>query len=486
VPGDDAGPILDPPDEGIVDPPDNGVVDPPDTGVVDPPDAGPPATPPVLVSMTARQVGRFGDDLRIDVVGHDLNGDATSLDVTFLDAAGDALPLYDANGDGVPESGRTFAALAVPIAGTSDAPAYVAFSRLHSAHPEIASVRVMLVDSREAPSASMDAAVVDQPVLALDALCDRAALENRCAEGLGCRAGVPAVCVEGVAPGLTRVAYLTRATGADVLIEGTDADDDLSQYEISFFDAAGAPLPMDLDGDGTAESVSFAADARDTSVEGAFFYQFAASQLFADSVPRVSVVARDRGDRTSAAVIANRAAAPARSVGQTCDARGFDTCGAAVCSPGTVGAVNHCVAVSAARTDACAAAPTLDLSSGAASVSGDLREPSLWDAPASCSSGDPTARPEALVRFVLAAPASRVVLSTNNAYTNFDSTLYAFAGCAGRPIVAWCVDDRPSSEPRAWLATLELADLPAGEYFVVVDSFAPAIGRFRLDATVTP
>ena len=79
--GDDDGGAPPAPDGGEVD---GGLVDPPH-GMVDPVDMNgpPPPMPPVLVSAMARQVGRFGDDLRIDLVGRDPDGDATTLDVTF-------------------------------------------------------------------------------------------------------------------------------------------------------------------------------------------------------------------------------------------------------------------------------------------------------------------------------------------------------------------------------------------------------------------
>ena len=449
--------------------PDGGHMESPDLSVVELPDGGGPAPmPPVLVSAMARQAGRFGDDVRIDLVGRDVDGDASSLDVTFLDVDGAELSLYDLDADGVLDSGNALVPLAAPITGVSDAPAYVSFARLRGAHPELATVRVVLVDALDARSAALDATVSVQPVLALDALCDSVFVDNRCEDGLGCRGAVPAVCTAGVAPSIVRAVYVTHPAGAQVLVEGTDADDDVSQIDIAFFDGTGTPIPLDLDADGTPEATSFAADARDTSSRGTFFYRFAASAYFAGAVPRVSVLARDRGGRTSEPVFADLTAPAARSVGETCDARGFDSCRVSVCSPGVVGATNRCVEVDAARRTACTEALTVDVTSGAGMVRGELHEPSLWDAPAGCSSGDPTARPEAAVRFVLAAPASRVVLSTNNAYTNFDSTLYAFAGCAGAPIVAWCADDRPTEE-RSLLATLELGALPAGEYFVVVD-----------------
>jgi hypothetical protein len=322
-------------------------------------------------------------------------------------------------------------------------------------------------------------------VLAVDAVCDPDFSDNRCADGLGCRAGTPSLCVEGMAPAIVRAAYLTALGGASVLIEGTDADDDVSQIDIAFLDATGVPVPLDLDGDGAPESTSFAADARDASSGGAFFFRFMATPFFAENVPRVSLVARDRGDRASDAVTADLGAPPVRRVGEACDPRGFDSCGEGACSPGMVGATNRCVGLAAARADACMDAPVLEVVGGTGSVRGEVRTPSLWDSPMGCSSGDPVGRPEALVRFQLDAPASRVSFSTYNAYSNFDTTLYAISGCAGMPVVAWCADDL-FGEPRPELARLELTDVPAGLYFVVVDSFSPDGGRFQLDVTVTP
>ena len=346
-------------------------------------------------------------------------------------------------------------------------------------------MQVVLVDARDTRSAPVEAPVAEQPVLALDAICDPGFRANRCADGLGCRMGTPSVCTEGVTPAITRAAYVTVLGGADILIEGTDLDDDVSQIDIAFLDAAGMPVALDLDGDGSPESTSFAADARDASMGGVFFFRFSASTFFAENVPRVSLVARDRGDRPSAPATADLGAPPLRMVGQSCDPRGFDSCGAGVCSPGMLGATNRCVGVSEARAAACMGALALETSGGTGSVRGEVSVPSLWDAPTGCSSGDPRGRPEALVRFELAAPASRVSFSTYNAYTNFDTTLYAFTGCSGTPLVAWCADDL-FGEPRPELARLELTDVPAGLYFIVVDSFAAAPGRFQLDVTVTP
>jgi hypothetical protein len=480
--GDDDGGAPSDADAGDVD---GGIVDLPD-GMVDPVDMnGPPPMPPVLVSATARQVGRFGDDLRVDLVGSDADGDATTLDVTFLNAANAEIPLFDTDSDGVLDSGNTVVPLDTPIPGTTEGPGSRSFPRLRELHPEIAVVRVVLVDARDARSAAVDAMVVEQPVLAVDAVCDPDFSDNRCADGLGCRAGTPSLCVEGMAPAIVRAAYLNVLGGANVLIEGTDPDDDVSQIDIAFLDATDMPIALDLDGDGAAESTSFGADARDASAGGAFFFRFSASAFFAENVPRVSLVVRDRGDRVSAPVVAELGDPPMRSVGQPCDPRGFDTCGMGVCSPGMVGATNRCVGVTAARAEACMSALVLETTGGMGSVRGELGTPSLWDAPTDCSSGNPRDRPEALVRLQLDAPASRVSLSTFNAYTNFDSTLYVISGCAGTPVVAWCADDRVG-EPRPELARLELVDLPAGLYFVVVDSFASAPGRFQLDVTVTP
>jgi hypothetical protein len=285
-----------------------------------------------------------------------------------------------------------------------------------------------------------------------------------------------------MAPMLSRVAYLGDPGAVRVLVEGSDVDADVSELDIAFFDAMGSAVSLDLDGDGIPESTHFSAGLRDIASGATFFYAFDASDVFATEVSAASVVAIDRGMHSSAPVRAARTLAPHRTAGQTCDAHGFDRCTTSVCMP-TSATASHCVATSSARSTECSAASMLDALTGPGYVEGVAQGVSLWDAPAGCSSGDPVGRPESVVRLHLARRVSSLVLSTDNAYTTFDTTVYVMASCAAAPVLAWCADDTTSM--RSWLSRLELTDVPAGDYIVVIDSFSPAGGRYRLDVTAT-
>jgi hypothetical protein len=209
---------------------------------------------------------------------------------------------------------------------------------------------------------------------------------------------------------------------------------------------------------------------------GTVFISTTLSENAASLAPKVEITLKDRGSRTSPPRVLTKAAAPERARGQSCDVRLFDRCATAnVCSASPGATTGTCVAVDTARTNACKAALVLQPKDGMATVRGTIASPSLWDVPTGgCSVNDPTNRPEALVKFTLAQKATRVTLSTNHAYTSCDTTLYLLSSCSATPLLAWCDDDRPSGippEPHTERAALVLSNLPAGEYFVVVDSF---------------
>lgn len=437
---------------------------------------------PVLVSAVARQTGRFGDDLRIELRAYDLDGDATSLALALISVGGDPIRIYDEDLDGVAESNRTVLPLRDPILGAGEGDGLVIMAHLVSDQPALGSLELAVLDGAGRVSNSLTVPLTEQPVLALDALCDPGFILDRCEDGLGCRAGVPSVCTAGEAPILGRAVYYGDPGAVRVLVEGTDVDDDVTEIEIAFLDDVGAAVSLDLDGDSVPESDRFTADVRGASSAGAFFYAFSSSDAFAADVASVRIVVRDRGARESAALIAEQMLAPVRSMGTACDPRGFDRCGGSVCTPGVVGATNRCVDVRAARTMDCAAATTIDAFAPGPGFVGTAEGASLWNAPAGCSSGDPTGRPEGVVRLHVDRMAERIVLSTDNALSAFDTTVYVLADCGAEPVVAWCADDTAGAE-RSWLSHLELTRVPPGDYLVIVDSFSPAGGRFQLDVT---
>jgi len=125
--------------------------------------------------------------------------------------------------------------------------------------------------------------------------------------------------------------------------------------------------------------------------------------------------------------------------------------------------------VGTARTRACTAALVLDPAKNITTVRGNVAGPSLWDAPAGCTLGDSSNQNEALIKLVLTAPAAKVTLSTDNAFTAFDSTVYAIAKCEDAPVIAWCADDPLQGKGSG--GVLVLTNLAAGSYFLIVDSF---------------
>lgn len=443
-------------------------------------------TPPVLESAVARQVGRFGKDVRVDVTGSDEAGDATSLRVTLLDGTGAALTAFDSDGDGTLDTNETVLPLELVTTGETAVSSFVTLPFFHELYPQLEQLGVSLVDAAGAESEAMMISLTDQPVLSLDQLCDGAFVENRCADGLGCKGDEPKVCTEGTAPALKQVAYLEDELGRRVLVDGSDDDQDVVSYTLEFLDGTDQPVMMDLDGDGKDDASSFTGDVDVVGTEAQFFIQFQPSEAFVALVSKVAVTVKDLGQRESTREVAVKKAAVARSPGASCDPRGFDRCTTNnVCSPGVVGEQNRCTAVGAARTKACASALVLKPGAGIDSVQGEIASLSVWDSPSGCSTNDPKLRPEAVVKLVLDAPAEKVTLSTDNSYTNFDTTLYALSECNAMPVVAWCADDQVEGA-RPQLAVLELNDLDAGEYFVVVDSFpSSSTGtRFQLDVTI--
>lgn len=451
------------------------------------PDDGPgPGTAPILENVRARQVGRFGDDLRFDFTSDNRNEDWVAVRVALFRIADEPALVSDSDGDGTLDSAEIVLALPSTPLRTQRAEAFVVFPRVFLDHPRLARARVARVDANGGQSFWVDVPIEAQPVLGTGEGCDPSYVENRCGTNLGCKGGASKLCQPGEPPVITRAGYFDDPLGARILVEGTDPDDDVTAYTIEFLDEASQPVSLDLDGDGIAESTSFDSRLETTFEGGEFFIRFSPSEYFIERVSRIAVTVRDMAQLSSERATATKEMAPMRASGQSCDARAFNRCGPGfICNPGIVGATNRCNAISASRNQACSVAATLNPVKGQTSVRGDVSNPSLWDAPGGCTPNDPKMLPERLVRLVMERPARKVVLSTANDVTNFDSVLYVLRTCLSEPEPAWCSDDQASVR-RPELAVLELSDVAMGSYFVVVDAFPSNVGgtRFQLDVTI--
>lgn len=464
-------------------------------------DAGTNANAPVLTAVQARQVGRTGADLRVDVTGSDTNKDIATVQLSIFDTTQTII------------GAEHVVALATPITMTMGS-SYVV---LTDALKEIAgfkSVKVTLVDAKDLRSGTLETDIAVQPVLAENDACDETFVLNRCPDTFGCK-GTTKKCLPGEVPVLTKVAYMMdEELGRRVLITGSDPDGDPRKYTINFLDQSGMPLPVDIDhDDSTPPVLTFTGDVITSGDATTFFARFTPDETFVQDVKKVSITVSDSRNMPSTVQTAdlmtpcgNPAVQPCtvrKASGATCDARGFDLCPSGqVCAVTGEGTGGLCRTVSAARASACSSAPSLTLSTGTATVRSATGTTSLWNPAEGCSFGN--GQPDKVVKLVLGAPATRLRLSTDYPYTVFDSELYVMRKCDDPPTLcdprstntepAWCVAseefwcraDQAGGDPQA---VLTLNNLAAGTYFVIVDSFPPstsgAIGNdFQLSATV--
>jgi hypothetical protein len=439
---------------------------------------------PELTEATAQVAGRTGRDLRISIKGKDRNLDAVAVWVRLLDAQGMPLPALDTNRDGLGDSSEGSLTLEgkkwVGEVVTGGATVRGVFA----AGMGPAEVAVSLVDATSERSGEQVLKVGEQTVRARGETCDPLFLASRCQPGLGCR-GMPAVCDEGLAPQIGRMAfYRTAGGGPLILIEGTEPEDDLSNVRFEFQNAQGQAISIDSDGDGMPDLRSFEQDALGLAVDGAFFLRMQSGEGLDQQVPKLVAIPRDGAGHTGMPKVVSPTAIPVRGSGQACDAKGFDVCGPNLtCSPGLIGATNNrCAGASTLRTSQCSGATVLVATESGAKARGIAEGGSLWDAPAGCSTADPTGRPEGIVKVRLSQRANKLTLSTVGAGTNFDTTLYVLPSCAAESKDAMaCSDDVPAA---AGASRIVLTDLPAGDYLVIVDSFDLMGGAFELTATV--
>ncbi|MBL8923309.1 MAG: hypothetical protein JNJ54_30940 [Myxococcaceae bacterium] len=444
---------------------------------------GPLATAPEAPSikaLKARAAGRWAQHLRVSVEGQDANGDVTGLWVKLSDERGRPWLLFDEDRDGRPESAETVLPPDAPVEGVKAFTASLTFESLLADGQKVAQVEVALVDREGARSAVASATVEPGSFRALGEACDPTYVEDRCTDGMGCW-GTPATCREPSPPTVDRAAYLRNVFGPRVLVEGRDPDDDVAFMKVAFFNLAGQPVRLDLNNDGVPDSAEHEVDVRGRSAGGRFFVELQSAPGFEATVVQVVVTLRDSGGRTTPPKTLQLAHPPQRGRGQSCDPRGFDACITDYsCTPGVEGASNVCVSSVTARTQACQAAPVLEPQKGPATLRAALKGTSLWDPPAGCAANDPRGRAEVVVKVVLAAPATKLTLTTARPGTGTDTILSVLSACnePARLAPLACNDDGPKTSA----STVVLTNVAAGEYLVVVDSWAQTSGYFELEA----
>jgi hypothetical protein len=131
--------------------------------------------------------------------------------------------------------------------------------------------------------------------------------------------------------------------------------------------------------------------------------------------------------------------------------------------------------VATARQRHCNAAPELDVTAGERFVWGVLAGASAFSS--TCADTGPF--PDSVVKLKLTAPVARLVVTTDNSSTRADTVLSVLSGaCDESPTVLGCNDDTRGVSTLG--STVELVDVAAGTYVVVVDSIRAEGGSFLL------
>lgn len=420
-----------------------------------------------LTKVEAQVVGRRGDAVRFTVTGSQPDAGVHSIAVTFEDADGMPVKVFDAAWDGGASSADGRIPLDSPAKG-SDFTATATSAPIEDI-AKLAKAKVSLIDGRDQPSEAIDVKVVAQKKVALGAACDATNVVDRCDVGQSC-SGKPSVCTDGVAPTIVEVKYLP---GPTILTRGTDPDDDLSIVHVDFLDANDKPVVIDPD----SMITSFDYPAQNRSLSGIFFEQESPAAPVEKAVSRVRVTAVDALGHQSAPTTANLTSAIRAGDGITCDPRGFIACiQGDVCGPGTSDISGKCVKLKTARTTECGADAKLDPDKGITTVAGRIAGTSLWDPPAECTNPENVNFPEASVSLHLGSAVSQLTVSTQRPETSIDTVVYLMPACASDTSTALgCNDDGMNG---GYASSFTLNDVPAGDYTIVVEAGQLAGGPF--------
>lgn len=428
-----------------------------------------------LTKVTAQVVGRNGDAVRFSVEGTQPVSGAYSIAVTFEDDGGQPVQLFDADFNGSLES--TDGRIAFDAPATTEAFKVTATMAGIANAAALTKAKVALVDGADQLSEELTATITQQAKLALGDACDKTNLKDRCDVGQSC-SGTPAKCVVGVAPMIQELKYLHAGGGPLVLVRGLDPDDDVGKMRIELLDLANKPVTVD---ENSAPTSIIDTAVSNGSSAGSFFLSVKAGAQLEDKVPRVRVMVTDSLGGQSATSFSNIANVARAGNGGNCDSRGFSGCIADyVCSPGLPVAAGKCTKGTTARAAACAAAPKLDPDAGITVAAGRIDGVSLWEPPTGCVPDEITERPEGVVSLHLASAVSKLSISTHRPETNTDTHIYLIPSCAEDSSAALqCLDD----DTDGFASALEVTDVPAGDYTIVIESRSQTGGSFGVSVS---
>jgi hypothetical protein len=430
-------------------------------------------------SVTASVVGIHGDDLALSIKGTQTAvGDVLAAQVTLLDASSNAITFFDTNQDGVadPGSGSLVFDTAPTVTSFTGTGTIAKAGLLGS----LSKVSVKLIDINGGTSNLVTANVTQQPILTEGASCDPKGITNRCAITTGCTGTTPK-CTTPIVPTIDKFAYLSTASGGYAIVSGSDMASPLASVFVEFLDGSGAPVGFDTTGSGSKD-FSFTSSNGITNYSGVFLWKINPSSDFVAAVAQLKLTLTDEESKNSTPVTAVKAAIPVRSDGAACDTRGFDACSTnSLCWPGTSANSGMCQTISSKQNASCTAATTLSLGNGTVRTAGRFSSVSLWTPPVDCSTPSSLTAPDTVVHLKLTANVSNLTISTKTPETNVATVVYVLDSCVGTPTIEKC-SDRPLVPPSAD-AELALTDVPAGDYYVILENLDYRAGSYGLIVT---
>lgn len=454
---------------------------------------------PVITRAVAYISADYADLSYVLAEGTDADDDIVGYNLEPLDENGEPMVIFDSDGDGTKDSSRvyirdghvrissydTLGLFASDGSWLAKIPTFsrrYGFAFIYPNQPFVA-VRLTMVDDTGLESAPV---VAEAPVFAgLGDSCDTVGFVP-CGSGLICR-DVPAACRVGTAPAIDRAVYGPLPDGKlTLVVSGEDIDDDLVAIRFEMIDANGEVIIVDYDGDGTVDDSS---TNLEMATNGDTTFLGSPTISAAWDAPQIALTPIDSLGLEGERRIFDRTPIPVIAVGDECSLDGWNVCESGLHCVGDTPRCTH------PRDLVCEAAPEIDvteLEPGvdiARDATGTLTAPGFWDPPEGC--GSKTGMPDGIVVLRLPEGVTGLTLSTNNDETkdgvpSGDTILYLLPTSCGSGEALGCNDD---ADPGHGVlgSTLELEDVPAGEYTVVVDSVdsTAAGGTFKLDVTVT-
>jgi hypothetical protein len=422
---------------------------------------------PVLV-----QIGFFERDnnaeKRIAIQATDANNDIALLTLEFLNSSSQPVVV---NIQGTQRSSMVF-----NTPQETHKPDFYKLIRSQTLSTEVTHIAVTLKDRTGLTSQRWVTDLKTMPVSAQGNPCDAQRRFNTCAQGLMCEPNTR-TCSAGENPHILQAAYLRKPSGVVVLIEAQDPNSDLATATLEFLTEDEQPVWLfDTDNNHVSDThitVQNASGFENLNHVALLTYEVTELSAYA---PKIGVTLQDATGRISARQVLSLANTVVKRASEACDTKGFNVCEAGTkCS-----SEGLCVGLEPLRASTCTSAQTWL----GQNIVLQTAQPSLWDPPSACAPSRPRGASEGVMRFSLQQEASAVRISTNHAGTTLDTVVYVLLACGHSGVEALGCNDDVNPHLGNYTSVLELHDVPAGDYLVVVDSYTALSAQFEVSVEV--